>query len=85
MEHGVFHSGFEYFQNNADFSVTFGRKRFPATERLRQCGKIWPLATTRKNAKIVILVFGFPQQLSFSRFIDFAGMAAGTVCFQPKI
>ena len=32
-----------------------------------------------------IVIFGFPQQLSFSRFIDFAGMAAGTVCFLPKI
>ena len=84
MEHGVFHSGFEYFSKYADFFVPL-YKRFPATERLRQCGKIWPLAPTRKNAKIVILVFGFPQQLSFSRFIDFAGMAAGTVCFLPKI
>ncbi|WP_418915994.1 hypothetical protein, partial [Alistipes ihumii] len=63
-----------FFRKYAIFAARDGMRR-------TVCGKIWPLATTRKNAKIVILVFGFPQQLSFSRFIDFAGMAAGTVCF----
>ncbi len=49
----------KFLNGSSKNEATLGKNRiFAPTYRYR--GKIWPLATTQKNAKIA-LVFGFPH------------------------